>query len=1359
MAKLRTLSLCVLAGALFGASVSSAQPNRIVITPSNRIVSPVDDTQLTTLRGTVSPLASRRNDLGAAPEGLQLQRMHLVLKRSDSQEAALKQLIDEMHTPGSPNYHKWLTPDQFGAQFGPSDQDIAAVTTWLTTHGFNVSGVNPGRQTMEISGSVAQLRNAFHTQIHQYSVSGQTRYSNANDPQIPAALAPVVGGFVSLNNFPIRSYAHPLGKALYDPKTNQATPQWTMGSGSSLSFVLAPKDYAVQYDLNSLYTAGVNGAGQTIAIINEANINVALVNQFRSLFGLPNNPPQVIIDGNDPGIDGANNPGGPNFASVEAYLDVEWAGAVAPNATIDLVIAADTPLQSGLILAAERAVYSNLAPVISVSFGNCEANIASGNAFLSTLWEQAAAQGITVAVSTGDAGSAGCDNDSSQSYAVGGQAVNGFASTPFNVAVGGTDFFYSQYNGTSSALAAQIATYWNTSPSNSTPAVSLLQPVPEQPWNASQYGLNINSYYNSFQDTTIAGAGGGASNAALCSGGYNSSTGLCISGQSGYPKPAWQTGVTGIPADGVRDTPDVSLFASSGINASFYPICASDGDCQPASGGTVQIYGVGGTSASTPAFAGIMALVNQKYGRQGQANTVLYPLAKQFPASFHDVTNGNISVPCEFGPTVSANCISVSNPISVPGSAGGTIIEGRIGTGTTPLYNATAGYDLATGLGTIDAAVLVNNWNKITLATTTTTMTATPANSVPLSAIPHGTSVTIAGAVTGSGAPTGDVALMTDNTEQSQQFATKYTLANGSYTGTTPILPGGTYNIWAQYGGDSVNGMSTSAKTQITVTPEASTVNLNMFSGNKLYKPGTGPGTSVDYGTQLLLSALVAPSTQAAALQTCLETRTGCSGISFTYPTGTVNFADNGSTLKTAALNNEGDAEYNAPFSVGTHSVTASYAGDKSYGAAPTTLPIAFTVVKDTPSLLLDASAIASSNGSTSVVNGPNQPLVITIQVLNGAQTSAATSSEIFPVPVAPPTGTVTVSGLPSNVPTTATLLTGVDPASQGGYQAPQGIANFVIPAGTTSGTFNATFTYNGDSNYNSNSSKFTLPIVNTTGKGLTSTITGTISGTTTSPTGALTVTGTVTGTNTASNEPLKLFWPATGGTVLAVLFFFVPRRRRNWLAMTILLLFLVSGIVIGCGGGGSSNNGGNNGGGTTGKAPTGTVFVYASGYYIATYNVVAPSTGITSTFSGVLNSQTIPQGANQITLQYSGDSAYNPSAFTLSNPISNPMADFSLIPASSNVPVTAGGSGTTSINLASVNGFAGTVNLTCTAATGVTCSLPSPATLTNGGSASATLTVAAPAGAATGNYNVLVTGTDTSGKYIHTLAITAIVR
>ncbi len=228
----------------------------------------------------------------------------MVLKRSDAQESALKQLVTDLHTPGSASYHKWLTPEQFGKQFGPSDQDIATVEAWLQSRGFSVTKLNPGRQTLEISGNVAQFRNAFHAQIHKYMVDGEIHYSNANDPQIPAALASVVGGFATLNNFPIKNNVRKLGEAGYDPKTGKATPHWTIGSAANgFEFALSPADYAVQYDLNPLYSAGTDGTGQTIAVVNDSNVNIYLVNQFRSLFGLPANPPQIIIDGNDPGVE------------------------------------------------------------------------------------------------------------------------------------------------------------------------------------------------------------------------------------------------------------------------------------------------------------------------------------------------------------------------------------------------------------------------------------------------------------------------------------------------------------------------------------------------------------------------------------------------------------------------------------------------------------------------------------------------------------------------------------------------------------------------------------------------------------------------------------------------------------------------------------------------------------------------------------------------------------------------------------------------------------------------------------------------------------------------------------------------
>ncbi len=1283
--RLPTLAFAIAALIALAPPPISAQTSDTAVSSlvTTRITQPVDDNALVTLKGTVHPLANARNDRGAAPDSMQLDRMHLVLKRSTAQDAALKQLISDMHTPGSPSYHKWLTPDAFGKQFGPSDQDIATVESWLQANGFSVTKVNAGKQTIEISGNVAQLRSAFHTQIHKYSVNGETHYANATDPKIPAALAPVVGGFVTLNNFRAKSYARVLGKAQYNTKTGQAAPEWTQGPGGSASnntYVLSPGDYAVQYDLNPLYTAGINGTGQTIAIINDSNINVYLVNQFRSLFGLSNNPPQVIIDGNDPGVDGINNPDGPNFDSSEAYLDVEWSGAIAPNATIDLVIGADTALEGGLYLAAEHAVYGNLAPVMSVSFGACESLMGSTNQFLANLWEQAAAQGITVLVATGDAGSASCDNDNTQYYAVNGQAVSGFASTPYNIAVGGTDFYYSSWNQGSTAINTQLGTYWNTSTSNNTPKVSLQQPIPEQPWNDSQYGLDILDYYTVFggsMATTIAGGGGGASNAGICSNNTFDSNNNCTGTLSGYPKPSWQAG-TGVPADGVRDLPDVSLYAADGLNLSYYPVCWQDGDCQPvSSSGTVQITGIGGTSAAAPSFAGIMALVNEKYGPQGQADFVLYPLKAQFPAAFHDVTNGTNSVPCASG---SLNCIAVTNPITVTDPNLGTATEGQIGSGTTAWYNAAAGYNLATGLGTIDANQLVTNWTKVSFAATGVTLTSPTAGTN----ITHGSSVTFTGSVsqtTGKATPTGDVAVMTDSTEPVQQGQTFFKLSNGSFSGSTTTLPGGNYNVWVNYGGDPANAAVASSKIPITVNPEASGIYFNLIAPGGTVSSGAA---NIDYGTQIMLSAQVAPSTQLTALKNCQTSNATCPV--FTIPTGTVAFADGSNTINTAVINAEGDAEYNAPFSVGSHSVTASYGGDMSYNKS-TASAVTFTVAKDTPQIALSA-ANQDSNGNFI----STQATIFNIQVANGAMINNGNpnNNTVFPSPIAPPTGTVTVSGFPSGVPTSGTLTAAVDPA----YQAAEGVVTLTAPSGTPAGNYNVTINYSGDANYNPASVSGQISVVSYTG-GLSSTTTATASATATSPAAAITVTGTVTG--------------------------------------------------------------------QSGKAaPTGGIIIYSSGYSVTNNPIpLVAGSGDASTFAITLNSQTLFQGANFVTLQYTGDNNYYPSATTLSSNgvISNPLSDFTMVPQTTIVNIPSSGSVTVPINLSSANGFNGAVNLTCSGTGGVGCSFDNATpNLSSGGSTSVNLSVNNNNVSAAGTtYNVIVTGQDSTGQYVHTIGIRAI--
>lgn len=1220
---------CLLTAGLSAQTFGSAAP------VPNRITQQINNNSRVTLHGMVSPLATAANDRGAAPASLTVDSMHLVLKRSASQEVALRSLIQEQNTPGSPEYHKWLTPAEFGQKFGPSNEDIATVESWLASQGFSGIKVNPGRLTIEFNGTVSQVANTFHTQFHRYEVDGALHYGVANNPQIPAALAPVVQGFVALNNFPLHKYTHVLGKAEYNPQTHKVTPEWTYPQGGGVSFAVSPQDFAVEYNLpntalNTSYTgAQYTGAGQTIAIINDSNINVSLVNSYRSLFGLPANPPHVIIVGNDPGIDGINNPDGPNGDSIEAYLDVEEAGSVAPDATIDLVIAADTASESGLILAAEHAVYSDVAPVISLSFGSCEENLGSSNEFINQLWEQAAAEGITVVVSTGDSGSAGCDSSSS-AYASGGLAVSGLASTPYDVAVGGTDFYYSDWNQGSSAVSNQIGTYWNTTATD-TPSVSIKGYIPEQAWNDSQYGDNALNYDSLEGITTIGAGGGGASSCALVTSTNTNSDGSFSSCAGGYPKPAWQAGA-GVPTDKVRDLPDVSLFAADGINYSFYPVCASDGDCQSASSGSpVQIYGIGGTSASAPAFAGIMALVDEKYGPQGQADNVLYPLATQFPAAFHDVTQGTNSVPCNVSTVISgtssippANCISVTNPVTITDSNNVNVTEGQIGSGTTPDYNAGTGYDLATGLGSVNAATLIADWGNVKFNPSTVSLTSPTSGTT----ITHGQSVTFTGTVAGtSGTPTGNVAIETSSTEPGQQGQTTFALSNGAFNGSISSLPGGTYNVWAQYSGDTTNAAATSSPVSITVNAEPSTLLFKAYDYNSSGSmTQLSSGASITYGTQVFFEGTpYGTAYYNKYYNTCIA-QSGTNCPLQTAATGTITFTDGSTALNTAVIDTEGTAEYVTPaLTVGSHSITASYSGDSSYNAS-TGSAINVTVTKATPDILVTAPTSGGNQG---------QNYVLTVLVTSNG------------IGVAP-TGTVTVSGLPSGATASAALGSTADPT----YGNTSAVANIIIPGTAATGTYNLSVSYGGDSNYNSTST--TTPYTFTEG-------------------------GTATGTATSISAKASSTTPTTTAAVN------------------------VTATVTAQSGS---------------SAPTGTVYLVAANLNLsqsASSNIeetalaqgtLTAGSGNSSTVSITVNSSTLVQGDNYLTVYYepAKGSSFAPSSTVLD--LSNPLADFSMVATMPMVPVSASGSVTDTVNLTSVNGFSGTVNLSCTAPTGLSCSL-----------------------------------------------------
>jgi subtilase family serine protease len=615
---LRFSALRVFLLSLLSFSLAVAQQ----IQPRPLIVSPIDESRVVTLRGNVHPLAQPMFDMGAAPPDLPMNRMMLVLKHDPMQDYVVRKLIDDQQDKNSPNYHKWLTPSEFGAQFGASDQDVQLITGWLQSHGFQINRVSNGRNVIEFSGVEAQVEQAFHPQIHQYVLpNGQQHWANASDPQIPAALAPAVEGLVSLHNFPRKPMLEILGK--YNGRTGQLSrrnPQFTTNFQGTTVYAVGPADFGTIYNVQSLWNSGTDGTGQKIAIVAQTDINIQDVRDFRNMFGLPVNDPTITYNGPNPGIVGDES---------ESDIDVQWAGAIAPKAAVNLVVSESTETAAGVDLSAIYIVDNNLAPVMSVSYGFCELGMGTaGNQFYNNLWQQAAAQGITVVVASGDNGAAGCDffNGNYPQPAQYGLAVSGFASTPYNVAVGGTDF-NDPFN---------PQTYWN--PTNTSPTLESAKGyIPEVPWNdsctnpvLSQVGFSSNAETRCNDPQLIndgliwtVGGSGGVSNCTVNSQHLGSCSG-------GYAKPSWQVGTLN---DGKRDLPDVSFFASNGFMGNFYIYCQADayGGCT-----TYNFGAAGGTSFGAPIFAAVMALVNQQQQTpegQGNPNYILYKLGSQQTAS------------------------------------------------------------------------------------------------------------------------------------------------------------------------------------------------------------------------------------------------------------------------------------------------------------------------------------------------------------------------------------------------------------------------------------------------------------------------------------------------------------------------------------------------------------------------------------------------------------------------------------------------------------------------------------------------------------------------------------------------------
>ena len=425
-----SLAICLLAvlASLFlvPAPVAQAQNGRPVLITQN-----VDESKLATLGGNTPPEANQKNDRGLVADNLPMEHMMLQLRRSPEQERELRQLIEELTDSSSPNYHHWLTAKEFGQRFGLATQDLDAITRWLESHGFKVNVVYENGMLIDFSGTAGQVREAFHTEIHQLNVKGVKHIANMSDPRIPAALAPAVVGVVSLHDFKPHTN--------YKPRSN-----YTTAGGY---YAVVPADLAMIYNLNPLFTAGTSGQGQTIVVIEDTDVFTAADwTTFRSTFGLSSYTSGSFTQVHPAPPTGTNNctPPGFNGDDGEAILDAEYASAAAPSAAIVLASCSggNTGSTFGGLIALQNLVNpASAAPpaIISMSYGLCEAgNGATANAAYSTVYQQAVTEGVSVFVSSGDEGAASCD--ANQSNAIHGIGVSAFASTPYNVAVGGTDF-------------------------------------------------------------------------------------------------------------------------------------------------------------------------------------------------------------------------------------------------------------------------------------------------------------------------------------------------------------------------------------------------------------------------------------------------------------------------------------------------------------------------------------------------------------------------------------------------------------------------------------------------------------------------------------------------------------------------------------------------------------------------------------------------------------------------------------------------------------------------------------------------------------------------------------------------------
>jgi hypothetical protein len=944
----------------------------------DRIVRPIDESQVVTLTGNVHPMAQSEFDTGPVASEQMLERIVLQLEPSATQQAELDALVEAQHDPASPLYHQWLTPAEYGARFGASAADVARVTGWLRGHGFKVDEVAASNRLVIFSGTAGEVADTFHTELHRYNVLGQQHIANAQDPQIPAAMAGVVGGVLSLHDFRRTS-------EIRARESLGTRPQYSAGS----THYLFPADWATIYDLNSLYSAGKTGTGTSIAIVGRSDINLPDVTQFRAAAGLPANAPKVTLVSKDPGLlEGDQD---------ESTLDVEWSGAIAPSATVNFVVGASTATTDGVDLSVQYIVNHATALVMSTSYGSCEQYMGSTElSFYNSLWQQAASEGISAFVSSGDSGAAGCNGGSSTTGTMGG--VNGLCSSPYSTCVGGTEF----------NEGSNPAGYWSAT--NTASYESALSYIPEKVWNESALDGGSGLWAST----------GGASVA--------------------YTQPSWQKGVLGTSfANGMRAVPDVAMAAASHDGY----IIVEDG----------SFWVIAGTSAASPSFAGVVALLVQSQGGKGQGNINpgLYAMLNAVTIPFHATTSGNNTVPGVTGFTAS----------------GGP-------------------YNLATGLGSVDGALLVKNWGAGTVPSSSFALTQSATSGTVLA----GKTVTFTIGVTESGAaknavalsvkaPTGVTATISPSSITPGTSATvTLTVGSTSFTGAQSIAITGSGSAGTQTLTYALTVTQppmlalTSASSSATVAQGGTaTVGLTAttggsYSGNISWSvSGLPSGVTAGWSANpLSLSTsassnaetltLIAASTAAVASSTITVTATG-DGLAATQKVTLQVTQAAGITLAVSSASVSVQSLATASVTVSATPVGAAKAASGAAGSTigvTSGLPKGFTASWSSPTVNSSGvvSWILSLAGSSSAAAGTST-LNLSASVA-GVSGSIYTATRTLPITVTltPPALTVTAASNALVVAQGAAISDVVTLAGNGTYSGPTSLTVSGLPAGVT---------------------------------------------------------------------------------------------------------------------------------------------------------------------------------------------------------------------------------------------------------------------------------------------------------------------